>query len=365
MKHKFVKITVIAAIALLAAGGMCLGAGLAMGGSPSFYYDEEGIHVKENAASDRTQNYVMQYTKLDALKNLDISLFDADLKIVSGKEWAVEYVLDGSRMEPEYSLEGQTLIIRENQGNRATRRRFFWWGDYWWQDGEQGGQAPYVKLTVPENAKLEEVLIASEYGDVSIEKKLKAQNVSIDMEYGEMKLNGWEGDAISFVMEYGDLTAGNLEGASVDVKSENGAVKTGNLEADTITFDMTYGDLTTGTVKGEALAVNNETGKASMDALQVENAAFEMEYGDLSAAVDAIADLTVESESGSVTLKLIGGMEKYGVSLHTDYGAIRTPQGTVEADEYEGCSDFIRLADDTAGIRIYTESGDIRVREDA
>lgn len=308
MKHKFAKTALIIAVVSLAVGGVCLGAGLAMGGSPSFYYDEDGIHVKENAASDRAQSYVMEYTKLDALKNLDISLFDADLKIVSGKDWGVEYVLNGSRMEPEYSLEGQTLKIRENQSGKTGQIRSFGWGHFWWYNGDQEQTTPYVKLTVPENAKLEEVSIVSEYGDVSIEEK---------------------------------------------------------LEADDVTFDMVYGALTVGTVKSGSLTVKNETGKVSVDALQVEKASFELEYGDLSATVGAASDLKVESESGSVTLKLVGGMEEYGVSLHTDYGTIRTPQGVVEADEYEGCSDFIRLADDAADIHIYTESGDIRVRDDA
>lgn len=403
MKHKFVKIAVIAAITAIAAGGVCLGAGLAMGGSPSFYYDKNGIHVKENAASEKTQDHVMEYTKIDALKNLDISLVDAEFTIVSGKEWAVEYVLSGYRMEPEYSLEDGTLTIRENRSSQAGQSHTFGWGHYWWFEGEPQQQGPYVKITVPDTGTPEQVTIASEYGDVWIGKDLKARNVCVDTENGDVELDGWEGDSISFEMrygcltagnlegrsvtvkngngavktgdlkvdsadfdmEYGSLTAGNLEGRSISVKNENGAVRMGDLKADSADFDMKYGDLTTGALESKALTVKNESGTVKMDTIQVETAEFTMEYGNLSATVKEASSLEVDNDNGSVTFGLTGGMEKYGVSLHTDWGKIRTPQGVVEPDGHEGGSDFIRTVDDIAGIRIYTEYGDIRMRDEA
>ena len=68
---------------------------------------------------------------------------------------------------------------------------------------------------------------------------------------------------------------------------------------------------------------------------------------------------------GEVRLDLSGQMEDYGVSLYSEYGTIRTPQGTVESDDYDGSSSYIRLGtnQDTAGIQVDTESGDIRIRE--
>lgn len=389
MKHKIIKIAVIAAAASIAVGGVCLGAGVAMGGSPCFYYDKNGIHVKERTAAADTPDHVMEYTRIDAVKNLDISLGDAKMEIVSGREWAVEYVLDGSRTEPEYSLEGQTLRIREGQAWQITQRHSFGWGNAWWYGEEQAYQVPYVRITIPETGKLEQVTVDSEYGDIFIEKNLKAQNVSVHSECGKVKLEGWEGDSLSVEMEYGDLITGDLEGKSVTVDNENGAVKTGMLKAEQTAIDMEYGELTTGDLEGRELSVKNENGTVKMGTLQVEHADFTMEYGDLSAAVKDVSSLEVDNENGSVALTLVGGMEKYGVSLHTEWGTIRTPRGDVDADEYDGSSDFIRTADgydgssgfirtakeyggssdlmrtadDAAGIRVYTGYGDIRVKE--
>lgn len=364
MKHKFVKIAVIAAAASITVGGICLGAGLAMGGSPNFYYDDKGIHVKENASLGRTPDYVMEYTKTGTIKNLDISLNDAELEIVSGQEWAVEYVLGGWRTEPEYSLEGQTLKIKESAESQYSRRHTLWgWGDCWWYDGEGEGHSTYVKITVPEAGKLEQVTISGEYGDVSIEKNLKAQNVSADVEYGVMRLDGWEGDSLTVDMGYGDLTVGDLKGKNATVRNRNGSVKTGALQVDAVEIDMEYGDLTAGNMEGNGLRVKNDNGAVKMGALQADAVEIDMKYGNLTAAVRETSDLEVNNENGSVTLELSGGMDKYGVSLHTDWGTIRTPQGRMEADD-DGSSEFIRTVDGVAKVRVYTEYGDVRVRDE-
>ena len=43
MKNKTLKKTLLISTGLLAAGGICIGIGIAMGGSPVFYLDNEGI----------------------------------------------------------------------------------------------------------------------------------------------------------------------------------------------------------------------------------------------------------------------------------------------------------------------------------
>lgn len=332
MKSKAVRTALAAAAVLFVAGGICLGAGLAMGGSPGFYYDQNGIHVKENRNAEAVENpdYVQEYTQISGVRNLDIELIDAKLEIVAGKEWAVEYVLDGRRMEPEYSLENQTLRIRENTNCKSSAtgsRHYFGMGHYWWYEDRQQAQSPYVRITVPDAAKMDQVTIFCRYGDVFVERKLLAENVSIDVEDGEIRLDGWKGDSLDLDMQYGTLVAGRLEGQSVTVRNQDGTVKTG--------------------------------------ALSVETADFYLECGDLSATVEKAAGMAVECEEGAVSLNLVGGMDKFGVSLHTEWGTIRTPKGIVEPDEYDESSDFIQMEGNTAGVRVRTQYGDILVREDA
>lgn len=328
MKSKLLKTALLAAGITIGAGGICLGAGLALGGSPSFYYDGDGIHVKENRGSLERTDYVLEHTTVNAVKDLEIELVDADLEIVSGKEWAVEYVLDGQRSEPEYCIENQTLTIREGKNSKAgSGYTPFGFGHFWWHDSEDARKSPYVKITVPDAAGLNTVFIDSLYGDVNVEKKLYAESAVIHAQNGDVTLDGWEGEDLSFEMLYGTLATGKLEGKNLTVENQDGTVKTGSL--------------------------------------MVETADFRMKYGDLSATLDGTNSVEVENENGEVSLSLVGGMDRYGVSLHTDCGAIRTPLGVVEEDGYSGHSDFIRMEQDTAGIRVYTLYGDIRVRNAA
>lgn len=325
--RKFTATVMVAAAAAIAVGGVLFGAGCAMGGSPGFYYDGDGIHVKERTAIQQREDHVQAYMKLSPVKNLDIRLENADLTIVQGEEWAVEYVLDGYRAEPEYRTENQTLTIREGEWRGENDWHIFSFGPSWWRDESAQSASPYVKITIPKDGTLEQVMLENEYGDIFVEKKLLAKEVSIYAECGAVEMGDWEGDSLLVEEAYGCFTAGRLKGESLIISSESGEVKTG--------------------------------------ALFVKNADFQMEYGDLSATVEECARVEVENESGSVTLGLVGGMERFGVSLHTDWGTIRTPDGYVEADEMEGNSDFVRKKDDGASIRIHTEYGDIRVREEA
>ena len=57
--NKWLKRTLIASAAVTAAGAVLLGAGMALGGSPSFYYDADGLHVKENTEGAVRADYLI------------------------------------------------------------------------------------------------------------------------------------------------------------------------------------------------------------------------------------------------------------------------------------------------------------------
>lgn len=325
MKHKGMKIALIIAISALAAGGILLGAGLCLGGSPSFYIDGDGIHVKENTTAAPKEDYVMKPVKTGTIRKLDLSLLDADVQIVSGDVWSVEYCLDSEHLEPVYGFADGVLTLKEGEYDHSRNAAAtFGIGDDWWGQ-EEDYSAPYVKITVPENGKLEEAVISSRYGNVEIERTLYATDARITAENGDIRLEGWKGSGLELQLKYGSLVSGALEGARVKADSENGDLKIGSLNADAA-------DLKT-------------------------------EYGNLTAEVEKADNVDVESKDGSVTLYLDKEMDRYGVNLHTDGGTIRTPEGTVEADGEEGGSDFIRSQQDVAGLRVCTDYGDIRIRE--
>ena len=63
MKNKWVKRLLLASAAGLLAGGICVGAGTAMGGSPMFYVNAQGIHVKEDQKPEDSADYRLEAQK--------------------------------------------------------------------------------------------------------------------------------------------------------------------------------------------------------------------------------------------------------------------------------------------------------------
>ena len=57
MKNKWFKRFLVISMTGLLVGGICLGAGVAMGGTPMFYVNAEGIHVKENQTPEDSADY--------------------------------------------------------------------------------------------------------------------------------------------------------------------------------------------------------------------------------------------------------------------------------------------------------------------
>ena len=75
--NKWLKGTLIASAAVTVAGAVLLGVGIALGGSPFFYYDTDGLHVKENTEETAKQDYVLESTKIGALSSLELDLHNA------------------------------------------------------------------------------------------------------------------------------------------------------------------------------------------------------------------------------------------------------------------------------------------------
>ena len=105
MKNKTLKKTLLISTGLLAAGGICIGIGIAMGGSPVFYLDNEGIHLKETTACPETvQDYAGQ-KQLAAFEKIEVDLKSGEFSLEEGDSYSVEYLLAGDREEPVCQVE--------------------------------------------------------------------------------------------------------------------------------------------------------------------------------------------------------------------------------------------------------------------
>lgn len=324
MKNKWVKRLLLASAAGLLAGGICVGAGTAMGGSPMFYVNAQGIHVKEDQKPEDSADYRLEATETGILQNIHIDMAEADIRLVSGERFAAEYVLNGQRLAPGYSVSGGTLTITESSSWKSGAN-FHFWGGMW--ESEEGSVSPYVQITVPKNAVLSDVELSNKYGDIRIDTKLNAKNLTVRAENGEVRMEDWNGGSFELEMTYGEFRGGSLSGKNVDIQSESGGVSLGGLKADA--------------------------------------AEVEMEYGELEATLEKPCRLNIQNGNGNILLLLNGSEKEYSLNLYTEYGIISTPRKTVEPYEDEGDSgaEYIRTGSGKAEIYADAEYGDITVRE--
>ena len=123
MKNKTLKKTLLISTGLLAAGGICIGIGIAMGGSPVFYLDNEGIHLKETTACPETvQDYAGQ-KQLAAFEKIEVDLKSGEFSLEEGDSYSVEYLLAGDREEPVCQVENGTLIVKERRFRENAGRK--------------------------------------------------------------------------------------------------------------------------------------------------------------------------------------------------------------------------------------------------
>lgn len=324
MKNKWIKRFLIISLTGLLAGGICMGAGIAMGGSPMFYVNAEGIHVKENQNPEDSADYRMDSTETGALQNIRIDMAEADIRIVSGEQFLAEYVLDGQRLSPEYSVSGGTLILAENSEWKSSAGFGFFveaWGD------REESATPYVQITIPKNAVLSDVTLSNQYGDIYMDSNLKAENLSVYAENGDVCMEDWSGSSFELEMDYGEFSGGSLSGKKVDIENGNGNVSVGGLKADA--------------------------------------AEIELEYGELEAVLEKPGSVSIRNENGDISLFLNGAEKEYGLELYTEYGVISMPQKTIKPDEtgeYSGAS-YKEPSAGQAGLYAETEYGKISVRE--
>ena len=323
MKNKTLKKTLLISTGLLAAGGICIGIGIAMGGSPVFYLDNEGIHLKETTACpEMVQDYAGQ-KQLAAFEKIEVDLKYGEFSLEEGDSYSVEYLLAGDREEPVCQVENGKLIVKERdswktqEGNR-------WYFRLWGEEGERRQDAPYVKITVPKGARLKEISIDAPW-DIDLAANLSAEKLSVKTSYGEIKMEDWNGIDLSIYDEDGDIKTGNLTGNKVEITG-------------------LYGDLNIGCI---------ESTQASLEA----------ENGSVTVFAGTQGTLDVKNSYGDTNIYEMQKADAYGYDLRTEYGEIHFSGYEMMENENGDAAEYRKQAPGSAVIRVSAENGDIKIRE--
>ena len=146
-------------------------AGISLGGRPNFRLDwrTHTITTADNAEArgDLTP---------EPFTTLQIEVATADIFVERGDGWSLSYALSE---EPEITQENGVLKLKleERSGMNFVGISF------------STDSAPYIKITVPADAALEEITIATATGEVTLS-ELEAERIELACATGDISLNG-------------------------------------------------------------------------------------------------------------------------------------------------------------------------------
>jgi len=326
MKRKGYLISAFTASLLLCAGGILLGAGMAQGGSPVFYYDGDKISVREQTRPTVLKDHVLEETVLESIENLNISVRDARLEIQEGSTFGLEYRINGYVQEPEWSVTDNTLRFKESSQYQESAAYPYWVSEWWGYEPYQSAEEPFVRITIPKDTSFSRVTLESSSGEIKISCNLQAEKIKI-------------------LSSYGDIYAESLICETGSVESHSGICKIDSIE-------------------GGKAELNCYSGSIRLREVKTKCTVF-MEYGDLYVSVLEEGSLDAQLHTGNAVIIPEGSLENFSFSLHTGSGKIMMPGGMVMAENEYGekvpALDYVKLRETKASLCLYTENGDMKV----
>ena len=232
MKNSVSKIILIVALCLVGVGVAVFGIGVALGGKPSFAVNYGNHTTSTSASFNEAQEQV------SAFKNLKIDVSAADVTVAYGDDYGISY---GFYDDQELRMETQddTFVVTSKNENG------FFGVDFLWEESQ------YVKITVPQDIKLEDVYIHTSAGDIQLSevtcKKLDAKSSAGDVTLTENRIESGKITSSAGDIKFTDLdtddleihaSAGNAEGSlaepldayNLDLKTSAGEIQVDHKE---------------------------------------------------------------------------------------------------------------------------------------
>ena len=187
--------------------------------------------------------------------------------------------------------------------------------------------------------KAANVYVYADYGDI-LSKGITAEKIAIEMDSGNAKLNEWEAADVSISNDYGDVEIDQAAIANGSIKLDSGNLTISNVSG-SLFAELDYGNLVGDAVVLTRLGINIDSGDVR-----------------LAGSLDGTGD--IQSDYGNVTLSL-GEIENRGYSLTTDYGKI-TVNGVKQPEKAGNPSEAQYFKEGLNTITVQCDAGDIVIK---
>lgn len=348
---KFNRNLLITAGVMVLAGAVLFGAGFAFGGRSGFYINKTGIHSANSGREIYT--YTQEKTKIDSFHKMKVSVSYGDILVEPSDGYYLEYQLSGNKREPVWEVQNDTLTFKDAD--------IYSWNEslYFFAMGGIGVQTTtpksYLKLYLPADVYYDMVDLHLSDGDISWEKGLSADTVTIQDSYGDITLKGIQAKNLQVTSSDGIISLTDCSGDEVSVNDSYGDVNITGLQAKNLQLELADGDLNLKQIRAEQADMKNSYGQVTGYGVIGNSWKIFLSSGDLELEEMDLKETNVTNHYGSVTLEPVGPEEDYNIDINNSYGSI-----IVNAEEYESSAKFNNRA--SKSIQVNCSDGDIIIK---
>lgn len=353
------RVILMAGLGCIVLGGLILGTSFALGGTPGFYVDREGIHSGAESRAKNQESHILEKTKLDSFESLELITDYSNVRIIESDDYYLEYQISGHNNKPTYKVENNKLTFQENSpGNRV----IFFGSDfnYWqnWQDNDTSYDKYFINLYLPKNALLNSVKIYNDCGDIEID-RLEGQSCKITSDYGDISITSLNAQTAAIKCDSGEMDLGDIHSDSMELYNSYGDIRCTSLDGKNGKISLDAGNFHTTSLKFEDLQASNEYGDILIEDGYLPNGKFHLSSGSMKSKLNGIQQLSVENEYGDVSLALSEDLDQYQCNLTTEYGSINLPDSTIL--DSSDITKFKIPGETKNALSIYCESGNIYI----
>jgi len=218
-RHTHIAITMIAFGILLALIGYF------SGGKWSLVLTDEGIQLPENNTLVNNSYKLDDFTYINAINHY------GDVEIVASDRFALETSVIKDD-DVTYSVKDHTLTVE----TKSKKKNGF-------QFGFGSFRTPSIKIYVPSDVKLKNVVLNSNFGDITI-RGLNYQELTIIEDFGDILFKDITGDKTEITQTFGDIQLQQFSSNGFVVESEHGDVNIDGTLNGQSTITSNFGDTT-------------------------------------------------------------------------------------------------------------------------
>lgn len=357
--NRILKRIAIISCVLLVCGIVCMVMGTGLGGQLNYAFNFKNHKVY--VPTDEEMQYVDKTMDVEAFDSVDVELGNVDVEMRQGENYQVQYHLT-SWDKPVIEVKDRKLVIRNEEDKTAT---FGWsFGIFGLQIGSpsQKEQKKMI-VTIPENVKLENMKLNSEFGDINMSDlqmescdikadsgalsldNIEAVNATILSEFGNVTVNNMTGEMNTITANSGDCGLDEVQSNQLNVTAEYGKVKLNEIKAEELVVDAAsgdvllanvsadivdivaeYGDVTMDVLNGDTCTIEAQSGKCELDTIHLVNLMLDAEYGNVNLSEIEVDKIVVDADSGNITCRdLIAKLSEW----KAEYGNVSIENATI------------------------------------